>query len=94
MVVGLPVLNRRVIRSVMNLLRQVAEYSEDNLMKMEALTKIFAPTLIRGPTQEDKIKEAMEELMINPTVVGVVQILFQDFDAIFTEEEEQQQQQQ
>lgn len=44
----IPEMNFRVLRQVIDLLRTVADHNEENLMKMEALTKIFAPTLIRG----------------------------------------------
>lgn len=50
---------------------------------MEALTKIFAPTLIRGPSKTEKMEEAIEELMMNPTVVDVIQLLFINYDEIF-----------
>ncbi|KAL4494072.1 hypothetical protein ABPG72_016028 [Tetrahymena utriculariae] len=80
----IPVLNFRVLRHIIDLLRTVSRYSDANLMKMEALTKIFAPTLIRSKPNGDKYKEALEELLMNPTVVEVVQIIYQDYEDIFS----------
>jgi len=66
-------------------------------MKIDALTRIIAPALIRrnvnnymdnpnksSANDEDiKLREAIEELKMNPTIVDLTKILFLHFDEVF-----------
>jgi len=65
-------LNYRVLGNIIELLHKVESFSEFNLMKMEALTRIFSPTLIRCRPYAEKLDEAKEELMMSKIVLDVV----------------------
>jgi len=52
-------------------------------MKMEALTRIFSPTLIRCRPYAEKLDEAKEELMMSKIVLDVVQTIYINHEELF-----------